>query len=365
MEAEKKPIAVLQVDSQEYPFFSRKELRDLISNEYKFAESMSVNDDYKTVLSTALNRVSGALEDPEGYEERIQVAIKQLEQDVKERNLVLSFSPLGILIGGLEPAEKQHAVSYLQNPKHNQHIRIGAIAKLVLLREQERLLPQTILKRVEEVRKQTVEVHRDMETVLGTAKNALEQQLKDSTSDIESRQALYESIRQRLLELETLYREKLHLQAPVEYWTQRSDFYTKQAHTSIRYFLLACFLPVAAILSVWGLWIYPKLESIQTPQLYVLSLPLLFLSAIAFFIIRGSYKLMMSNYHLAGDASEKATMAQTFLALLGEKDVAMSKEDRAFLLQAIFRNSVTGLVGNEEPPNTLSGFAEVVKMFKG
>ncbi|MNE58137.1 hypothetical protein D3C80_1531500 [compost metagenome] len=56
-------------------------------------------------------------------------------------------------------------------------------------------------------------------------------------------------------------------------------------------------------------------------------------------------KLYLSQHHLRQDAEERATMTETYLALI--ENSAASTEDRQVILNALFRNTPDGIVKEE------------------
>jgi hypothetical protein len=68
-------------------------------------------------------------------------------------------------------------------------------------------------------------------------------------------------------------------------------------------------------------------------------------------VVRIFVRLFLSNVHLLTDARERATMVQTYLALM--RKGGLKEEDRQLILKAIFRPTATGVVKDDAMPLTM------------
>lgn len=85
------------------------------------------------------------------------------------------------------------------------------------------------------------------------------------------------------------------------------------------------------------------------------------LATLCFWMLRLLVRIFLSNMHLENDASERVTMAKTYLALL-RKGRLPEKEDISMVLAALFRPSGDGIVQDEGvPPSTLEWFTKLGK----
>jgi hypothetical protein len=85
----------------------------------------------------------------------------------------------------------------------------------------------------------------------------------------------------------------------------------------------------------------------------------LLLATICFWLLRLLVRVFLSNMHLENDASERVTMAKTYLALL-RKGRLPEKADISVVLAALFRPSGDGIVKDEGvPPTTLEWFTKL------
>jgi hypothetical protein len=88
---------------------------------------------------------------------------------------------------------------------------------------------------------------------------------------------------------------------------------------------------------------------------------LILLATLCFWLLRLLVRVFLSNMHLENNASERVTMAKTYLALL-RKGRLPEKEDISMVLAALFRPSGDGIVKDEGvPPTTLDWFTKLGK----
>lgn len=72
---------------------------------------------------------------------------------------------------------------------------------------------------------------------------------------------------------------------------------------------------------------------------------MIFASSSAFWIIRITVKIALSNLHLSEDAHERVVMIQTYLAFVKETEI--KKEDKELILSSLFRPSNIGIIQDE------------------
>lgn len=85
------------------------------------------------------------------------------------------------------------------------------------------------------------------------------------------------------------------------------------------------------------------------------------LATLCFWALRLLVRIFLSNMHLENDASERVTMAKTYLSLL-RKGRLPEKSDISVVLAALFRPSGDGIVKDEGvPPTTLEWFTKLGK----
>jgi len=151
-------------------------------------------------------------------------------------------------------------------------------------------------------------------------------------------------------ELEGLYENKLRLEKPVKYWSNRKDTYQRAGKVWTG---LLAGVVVLAIVSMISLLYFPP-EAFEASLFdgdsgSIKSLAV-FVALISFFGFLSSAfaKLAFSSYHLKRDAEEREQLTYVYLSL--KKDDQMNNEERELVLQAIFSRADTGLLRGEHAP---------------
>lgn len=155
----------------------------------------------------------------------------------------------------------------------------------------------------------------------------------------------------KIKELENAYQEKLKLEEPAKYWSDRARMLKRQGWIA---FSVLIVLVLTALYSLGKLlWVTPqqiyesffdgdKSAAIRWSIIYVT-----FISFMAF-VIKTVTKVLFSSFHLARDCEERHTLTYFYLALL--KDSAVDKEDKKLIMQALFSRAETGLLKDDASP---------------
>lgn len=155
----------------------------------------------------------------------------------------------------------------------------------------------------------------------------------------------------RLEELENTYKEKLKLEEPAKYWSERAKKLKKQGWIALTVLVVLVLIVVFSLGKL--LWTTPeqiyesffggdKSAAIRWSIIYVT-----FISFMAF-AIRAVTKVMFSSFHLARDCEERHTLTYFYLSLLKESTV--DKEDKQLIMQALFSRAETGLLKDDSAP---------------
>lgn len=153
-----------------------------------------------------------------------------------------------------------------------------------------------------------------------------------------------------LEEIAKTYDQKLALQAPVQYWTDKKTAHHKLAK---KYGIAAgAWLGLSGIILAFTIYgVLNDLKVDQHPALWQ-SL-ILALSALAvFWVTRILVRITLSNLHLKEDAHERVTMAETYLSLLRHEG-GPTKKDLELILTTLFRPSSDGLVKDDALPPSI------------
>lgn len=217
--------------------------------------------------------------------------------------------------------------------------------------------------------------------------NVIEQTTKHETSfdeaQVERDEAWKKKLEETAEELKQLnetYDTHMALAAPVSYWEGKRDKHSKWAKWS--------FVALTVCMLIFGVVLFCELQGVAkmiedtrlaavassaanaklgsaaptTPAASTLS-PLLdilatwkigayiLLVTLAFWFIRLLVRIFLSNIHLENDASERVTMAKTYLALIRDGSFE-GKEHIGTILAALFRPTGDGIVKDEGLPPT-------------
>ncbi|WP_429843919.1 DUF6161 domain-containing protein [Brevibacillus sp. FIR094] len=152
-----------------------------------------------------------------------------------------------------------------------------------------------------------------------------------------------------LIELESLYQQKLMLEAPATYWDELSKHYNAQGNQWRLWAIVATSILSTVLLSI----LFWKPETIFegnhfTANSIKASLLLVLFTSIAIYLIRLFVLLAQSAYHLSRDAKERYQLTYVYLALIKEKGA--SEAERSIILQALFSRADTGLLKGDSSP---------------
>lgn len=153
--------------------------------------------------------------------------------------------------------------------------------------------------------------------------------------------------------VETAYREQMGLKAPVEYWQSKAEAHRTSERWARVWVLLFFPLALVGMAIAFNNTAVSLINAAQAAQadgaapfpsavFIVASAGLASCAGLVFWVGRLLTKLYLSQHHLRQDAEERATMTQTYLALI-ENDAA-STDDRQVILNALFRNTPDGIV---------------------
>jgi Family of unknown function (DUF6161) len=150
---------------------------------------------------------------------------------------------------------------------------------------------------------------------------------------------------------EAAYKEQMHLQASVDYWSGKAKEHRRSAKHS-RWWLIAYFFAGTIILIAFLVWI-STLAAGKSQGDTVIYLKFAAVGAVAVTVMlwagRVFLRIFLSDRHLATDAEERVVMVKTFLALTNEAKIEPS--DRALVLGALFKSAADGIVKEDSTPD--------------
>jgi len=144
------------------------------------------------------------------------------------------------------------------------------------------------------------------------------------------------------------YDDKLALQAPVNYWNNKSTLnYGVAGFLGIVFFIviwiiIANFEPLAKDVS----------QGIVDKNYYPL-IQFSSITIITIWLLRIIVKIFYSKLHLAEEAREKEMFIKTYLSMLRETDAVKDDSDRHLILQSIFSPSKNGIIKDDGLPTNI------------
>ena len=155
-------------------------------------------------------------------------------------------------------------------------------------------------------------------------------------------------------DLQSLYSEKLKLEAPAKYWRDRAKKLKGEGDRWM-YSLITC--TILAILALGAVLYFISdgtLKELFEKTGSAIRWSIVFLTFISFlaYAIRTFAKLMFSAYHLVRDAEEREQLAYVYLAL--KKEQSIDDTERHLIMQSIFSRADSGLLKDDAAPTMQS-----------
>lgn len=164
-------------------------------------------------------------------------------------------------------------------------------------------------------------------------------------------QSWYDPTTKRVKELEDTYREKLKLEEPAKYWSERAGKLKTQGWIALSLIILLVGITCWSLAEI--LWTAPEqiYESwFGDDKSAAIRWSIIYITLISFiaFAIRALTKFMFSSFHLARDCEERHTLTYFYLSLL--KDSNVDEKDRQLIMQSLFSRAETGLLKDDSSP---------------
>lgn len=168
----------------------------------------------------------------------------------------------------------------------------------------------------------------------------------------------------KLQELEKTYKEKLKLEGPATYWSQRAKSLKSQGWFALVSLVLLILIICYSLSEL--LWKTPDqifTSYFKGDHSAAIRWSIIYVTLISFlaFCVKAISKVMFSSFHLARDSEERHTLTYFYLALLKESEI--DSEEKKLIMQSLFSRADTGLLKEDSSPtmpNDLAG-----KMFGG
>lgn len=150
----------------------------------------------------------------------------------------------------------------------------------------------------------------------------------------------------RIEELEELYTEKLKLEKPSQYWSEKANEYKNSFHWYLRGTIAISIL----LLFISSCLVQKLYESVTEMEKINSFLPISFVTVaiISFlvYILRTCIKLMMSSKHLETEYKQKSMFTYFYLSLLSDEQTSkeITATEKSLIYNNLFANPDTGLI---------------------
>lgn len=165
-------------------------------------------------------------------------------------------------------------------------------------------------------------------------------------------------------ELEKTYKEKLKLEGPATYWSERAKKLRRQGWIALTCLIIFILLVCDSLNEL--LWRTPEqifTSYFKDDHSAAIRWSIIYITLIAFlaFCIKAISKVMFSSFHLARDSEERHTLTYFYLALLKESKI--DTEEKKLIMQSLFSRADTGLLKEDSSPTMPNDL--VGKFFSG
>ena len=168
----------------------------------------------------------------------------------------------------------------------------------------------------------------------------------------------YNDAQQSIQDNEKLYREKLRLEAPAEYWKKRAALLKIEGNSYLKWLIW-----VSVIASLFLFILLMSLgngffdTAFSSPLKGIKwSIILITIVSILAFSIKILARLTFSSLHLSRDSEEREQLTHFYLAL--KKDTEISDGERQLILQSLFSRADTGLLKEDSAPTMPTSIIE-------
>jgi hypothetical protein len=223
-----------------------------------------------------------------------------------------------------------------------------------LKRSYEAAMDEQVVK-LKSLEAQNTKLNQDFQETLKTHADDLTKLENERTASLDKLQeeqaanftAILSKHEDNLKTLLNTYDQKLALLKPVEYWNQKQKFHKRR---SIQFggVSLFGFLILTGSLGAAIYFMLRGLGQNENPKHWQIGI-LLVAVFFSIWVMRVLVRLFLSHLHLAEDAAERRTMIQTYLSIARE-GTQFAPEDKALILQHLFRTASDGLVKDDAAP---------------
>lgn len=177
----------------------------------------------------------------------------------------------------------------------------------------------------------------------------IQEQIELNNVKRESINSLFKEKESKFGELEEAYEQKLHLEAPIKFWSDKSKEY---ANKSMLWFVasvvVSLILMGAGTYLVHMIYFNPANSKSEVITLIPKSFVLVAVVSLLVYILRVFIKVATSNNHLSLEYAQKASLTEFYLSLLKYEHDNINESDKTLIYSTLFGKVDTGLIKGSE-----------------
>jgi hypothetical protein len=183
---------------------------------------------------------------------------------------------------------------------------------------------------------------------------------KESRESVARLDAFIDEKEKLISELENLYRRQLTIQEPAVSWQRIAAQKTNVWRFWLALFACMIAIPISVALLEWETvtTAVTKMTAASTSGFSISGLAIITVPALFYaWLLKNISRVFIQNLNLADDADHRRSLALTYMGLLQDEKRPTTDQDRAIVLNALFR-PIPPHTGDEGPP---SGLIELIK----
>lgn len=191
------------------------------------------------------------------------------------------------------------------------------------------------------------------------------QQYEDLKSNSQEKFSTFlENSNNAIKDLEEIYKEKLKLEAPAKYWSDRAVKLKGEGEKWLISLIVCSVIAISSLGTVLFFISNGTLKDLFSSSGSAIRWSIVFITFVSFlaYAIRIFAKLTFSSYHLVRDAEEREQLAYVFLALKKEKNIDPTEQH--LIMQSLFSRADSGLLRDDSSP-TMPGGSMIEKLMGG
>lgn len=363
-------------------FVTLQELYDFIKNEYEFwkdcnnGSASNIRARFTDIYNSLTNAINQFTNNNNYYQQNLQNAIKLVNMNgfpniysisyygqlIKERYIENYEQANGVIdfIQG-NSLSNISSIQYLKGILHAFYWKNSEVACTKFEDTQDSSLNELkkrYLESLNDLHSKYLKKNREINGNYSEFSDKVETWKKDTEDFLTEK-------KNKLIELEKIYEEKLKLKAPAEYWDKLREEYESKGNNWRKWAIGTSIFLIFLLTGI--LYKIPESLNVDVNKFKFedlrATLILTIIISIGVYMLRLFVKLSLSAYHLSRDAKERYQLTYVYLSLLNEGDI--SESERNIVFQALFSRADTGLLKGDSSPTLPDGMIQQITKLMG